>query len=178
MMTDFPSTGGAKVLNAAGYSPFSGGMLKLRFDWYIINYEKLFCCIRDQGLCIKISIFVRRAFFQCSSPSSSLAGREALPSSCCKGDQNELGAIIERGGQFIPYGFYFRLRTRLYTYRATKSRQQETKVAKSHPAEKTCNFAFCILSITWEYKQQISVGGAVRKEILSILVRRATRLNL
>ena len=141
-------------------------------------YEKFFCCIRDQGLCIKISIFVRRAFFQCSSPSSSLAVREALPSSCCEGDQHELGTIIERGGQFIPYDFYFRLRARLYTYRATKSRQQETNVAKSHPAEKNATFTLCILSITWEYKQQISVGGAVRKEILSILVPRATRPNL
>ena len=148
-----------------------GGMLKLRFDWYIINYEKFFCCIRDQGLCVKISIFVRRTFFQCSSPSSSLAGRGALRNSCpscCEGDQNEVGAIIESGGQFIPYGFYFRLRARrIITYRATKSPQQATKVAKSHPAEKTCNFVLCILSITWEYKQQISVGGAVRKETLS-----------
>ena len=59
--------------------------------------------------------------------------------------------IIESGGQSIPYDFYFRLLARLFTYRATKSRQQETKVAKSHPAEKTCNFVLClcILSITW-----------------------------
>ena len=93
--------------------------------------------------------------------------RNSCPS-CCAGDQNELEAMIERGGQFIPYGFYFRLRAqRIITYRSTKSPQQATKVAKSDPAEKPCNFVLCILSITREYKQQISVGGAVRKEILS-----------
>ena len=152
MMTDFPSSGRAKVLNAAGYSPFSGGgMLKLWFDWYIINYEKFFCCIRDQGLRVKMSIFVLRTFFQCSSPSSSLAGRGALRNSCpscCEGDQKELGAKIESGGQFIPYGFYFRLRARrIITYRATKSPQQATKVAKSHPAEKTCNLSCAYLAL-------------------------------
>ena len=168
----FPIFWESKGVKCRGvFSILRGGMLKLWFDWYIINYEKVFCCIRDKGLRVKMSIFVLRTFFQCSSPSSSLAGRGALRNSwpsCCEGDHKELGAKIESGGQFIPYGFYFRLRARcIITYRATKSPQQATKVAKSDPAEKTCNFVLCILSITWEYKQQISVGGAVRKEILS-----------
>ena len=38
-----------KGVKCSGYSPFCGGMLKLRFDWYIINHEKFFCCIRDQA---------------------------------------------------------------------------------------------------------------------------------
>ena len=38
-----------KGVKCSGYSPFCGVMLKLRFDWYIVNHEKFFCCIRDQA---------------------------------------------------------------------------------------------------------------------------------
>ena len=160
----FPIFWESKGVKCRGvFSILRGGMLKLWFDWYIINYEKVFCCIRDKGLRVKMSIFVLRTFFQCSSPSSSLAGRGALRNSwpsCCEGDHKELGAKIESGGQFIPYGFYFRLRARrIITYRATKSPQQATKVAKSDPVETdtvvSCCRCFAVFSSKYMYLHRV-----------------------
>ena len=48
-----------------------------------------------------------------------------------------LSCILPRSS-FYSIRFIYKCR-RVINYRATKSRQRETKVAKSHPAEKTCS---------------------------------------
>ena len=48
---------------------------------------------------------------------------------------------------FLFHTVYISKCRRVINYRATKSRQRETKIAKSHPAEKTCNMQLCLVRL-------------------------------